>query len=143
MIGKIIEGRYVGSEIHKLPGHSALIIQTQDGEEIALSKNNIISMDDVSSRYPTYGNKVMMVMWNNFEISLLQFGSVTNNISKEVPQKNETFPIAETTAESSKNQKAWKEFDRQRKTKKTGKKRKRKLGKEKKSRILSLMGYMN
>lgn len=123
MIGKIIEGRYVGSEIHKLPGHSALIIQTQDGEEIALSKNNIISMDDVSSRYPTYGNKVMMVMWNNFEISLLQFGSVTNNISKEVPQKNETSPIAETTAESSKNQKAWKEFDRQRKTKKTGKMR--------------------
>lgn len=123
MIGKIIEGRYAGSEIHKLPGHNALIVQTQDGQEIALSKNNIISMGDVSSRYPSHGSKVMMVMWNNFEISLLQFGSVTNNISKEVPQKNETSPIAETTAESSKNQKAWKEFDRQRKTKKTGKMR--------------------
>ena len=74
MIGKVIEGRYAGSEIHKLPDKNVLFIQTDEGERIALSKKNVASMDDVTEQYPNYGKKVMMVLWNDFETSIIQFG---------------------------------------------------------------------
>lgn len=82
MIGRIIEGRYNGSEVHKLPDKNMLFVQTEEGNRIALSKSNVISIDDVSSQYPSTGSKVMMVMWNDFEISILQFGSASNETSK-------------------------------------------------------------
>lgn len=74
MIGKVIEGRYVGASICKLPEKNVLFIETEDGERIALSKKNAISIDDVTNQYPSYGGKVMMVMWNDFETSLFLLG---------------------------------------------------------------------
>lgn len=127
MIGKIIEGRYVGSEVHKHPERNVLYIQTQEGQKVALSKNNIISMDDVSSQYPLVGSKTMMVMWNDFEISILQFGNVTNNAVKEHVQKKDMHTPEDNsstyknTEKDHRNREAWKEFERQRKTKKNGK----------------------
>lgn len=101
MVGKIIEGRYVGSEVHQFPGRNVLYIRTPEGQEIPLSKNNIISMDDVSSQYQSIGTKVIMVMWNNFEISILNFGNVSDEIFKEpvqevVNQPPETHPMKKT-----------------------------------------------
>lgn len=127
MIGKIIEGRYVGSEVHKHPERNVLYIQTQEGQKVALSKNNIISMDDVSSQYPSVGSKTMMVIWNDFEISILQFGNVTNNAVKEHVQKKDMHTPEDnsstykSTEKDHRNREAWKEFERQRKTKKNGK----------------------
>lgn len=73
MIGKVIEGRYEGAHICKLPDKNLLFIETEDGERIALSKKNAISIDDITDHYPSMGRKVMMVMWNDFETSVLQF----------------------------------------------------------------------
>lgn len=73
MIGKVIEGRYEGASINKLPDKNVLFIQSEDGTKVALSKKNAISIDDVTDQYPSYGRKVMMVMWNDFETSILQF----------------------------------------------------------------------
>ncbi|MDO4526411.1 MAG: hypothetical protein Q4B61_13905, partial [Bacteroidales bacterium] len=86
MIGKVIEGRYVGASICKLPEKNVLFIETEDGERIALSKKNAISIDDVTDQYPSYGGKVMMVMWNDFETSIVQIGiqqSDRNALNKE------------------------------------------------------------
>ena len=44
MIGKVIEGRYAGASVNKLPDKNVLFIQTEDGTKIALSNNNAISM---------------------------------------------------------------------------------------------------
>ena len=74
MIGKVVEGRYLGSNICKLPDKNVLFIEAEDGEKIALSKKNAISIDDVTDQYPSYGSKVMMVMWNDFETSLFLLG---------------------------------------------------------------------
>ena len=48
MIGKVIEGRYVGSGVYKLPEKNVLFIQAEDGTKIAISKNNVISIDDIT-----------------------------------------------------------------------------------------------
>ena len=74
MIGRVVEGRYAGANICKLPDKNILYIETDDGERIALSKKNIVSITDVTDHYPSYGNKVMMVMWNDFDTSVLQLG---------------------------------------------------------------------
>lgn len=74
MIGKVIEGRYAGAKICKLPDKNLLFIETEDGERIALSKKNIVSITDVTDQYPSYGKKVMMVMWNDYETSIYQIG---------------------------------------------------------------------
>lgn len=78
MIGKVIEGRYIGSGVYKLPDKNVLFIQAEDGTKIAISKSNAISIDDVSDQYHSYGKKVMMVMWNDFETSLIQIGMLSN-----------------------------------------------------------------
>lgn len=74
MIGKVIEGRYTGASVNKLPDKNFLFIETEDGERIALSKKNIVSITDVTDQYPSYGKKVMMVMWNDYEMSIYQIG---------------------------------------------------------------------
>lgn len=79
MIGKVIEGHYEGASVNKLPDKNVLFIQTEDGTKIALSKSNVISIDDVTDQYPSYGRKVMMVMWNDFETSLIQIGMLSNS----------------------------------------------------------------
>ena len=83
MIGKVIEGRYEGASVKKLPDKNILYIQTEDGTKIALSKSNVISIDDVTDQYPSYGRKVMMVMWNDFETSIFQLGSNPSPTSNE------------------------------------------------------------
>lgn len=84
MIGKVIEGRYAGASVHKLPDKNVLYIQTEDGSKIALSKKNAISVENVTDQYPSYGTKVMMVMWNDFETSIFQIG----NPVQEQPKAN-------------------------------------------------------
>lgn len=84
MIGKVIEGRYAGASVNKLTDRNTLFIETDDGSRIALSKNNAISVDDVTEQYPSYGSKVMMVMWNDFETSLIQIG-LTRDTQKSEP----------------------------------------------------------
>lgn len=74
MIGKVIEGRYTGASVNKLPDKNFLFIETEDGERIALSKKNIVSITDVTDQYPSYGKKAMMVMWNDYETSIYQIG---------------------------------------------------------------------
>ena len=88
MIGKVIEGHYKGASVNKLPDKNVLFIQTKDGTKIALSKSNVVSIDDVTDQYPSYGRKVMMVMWNDFETSIIQIGNALK--SSEKNQQNET-----------------------------------------------------
>lgn len=85
MVGKVIEGRYAGASVNKLPDRNVLFIQTEDGTKIALSKSNAISIDDVTDQYPSYGRKVMMVMWNDFETSIIQLG--LSNAGEESQKK--------------------------------------------------------
>ena len=89
MIGKVIEGRYAGASVNKLPDKNVLYIQTEDGTKIALSKSNAISIDDVTDQYPSYGRKVMMVMWNDFETSIIQLGVPP----RKVPTNQETTAL--------------------------------------------------
>ena len=84
MIGKVIEGRYAGASVHKLPDKNVLYIQTEDGSIITLSKKNAISVENVTDQYPSYGTKVMMVMWNDFETSIIQYGKSTDKVKKEI-----------------------------------------------------------
>ena len=85
MIGKVIEGRYVGSGVYKLPEKNVLFIQAEDGTKIAISKNNVISIDDITEQYLANGNKVMMVMWNDFETSIIQYGVHGLAPKQEIP----------------------------------------------------------
>lgn len=101
MIGKVIEGRYEGASIHKLPDRNVLFIQTEDGTKVALSKKNAISIDDVTDQYPSYGRKVMLVMWNDFETSIIQIGKTLESTGEkqqnESPNniKNETYYLGD------------------------------------------------
>lgn len=74
MIGKVVEGRFSGCSICKQSESNLLFIETEDGSEIALSKRNIISIDDISESYSSGEHKVLMVIWNDFETSVLQLG---------------------------------------------------------------------
>ena len=51
MIGKVIEGRYTGASVHKLPDKNILFIVTEKGNKVALSKSNVISIDDITEQY--------------------------------------------------------------------------------------------
>ncbi len=82
MIGKVIEGRYEGASVNKLPDRNVLFIQTENGTQIALSKSNAISIDDVTDQFPSYGRKVIMVMWNDFETSIIQLGRNSSNVQE-------------------------------------------------------------
>lgn len=100
MIGKVIDGRYAGASVNKLPDKNVLYIQTEDGIKVALSKKNVISIDDVTEQYSSYGKKVLMVMWDDYETSILQLGMTThsqddlsmkevNSSSRSTPEKKE------------------------------------------------------
>lgn len=98
MIGKVIEGRYAGASVNKLLDKNVLFIQTEDGNKIAISKSNAISIDDVTDQYPSYGRKVLMVMWNDFETSIIQYGAhgiepkqEKNNIVNHTVQVDKVF----------------------------------------------------
>lgn len=79
MIGKVIEGRYTGASVHKLPDKNILFIVTEKGNKVALSKSNVISIDDITEQYSSDYRKVLMVMWNDFETSILQLGITPQN----------------------------------------------------------------
>ena len=81
MIGKVIEGRYAGARVNKIPEKNVLYVQTEDGSKIALSKTNVISIDDITDQYPSNGTKVLMVMWNDFETSIIQLGKQVSNVN--------------------------------------------------------------
>ena len=74
MIGKVIEGRFAGAAVHRLAEKNVLYIEREDGAKIALSKKNVISIENVTDQYPAGGDKVLMVMWQDFETSILQIG---------------------------------------------------------------------
>lgn len=107
MVGKVIDGRYTGASINKLPDKNVLYIQTEDGAKIALSKNNAISIDDVTDQYPCNGKKILMVIWNDFETSILQLGftqsnksantAVSNSVCSQI-EKNKSNEIAVNTS---------------------------------------------
>ena len=75
MIGTVLEGRHAGCAVHRLSEQNLLYIQAKDGTQVALSKKNVITIDDVTDRYPDYGKKVIMVMWEDFETSLIRLGA--------------------------------------------------------------------
>lgn len=107
MIGKVIEGRYTGASVHKLPDTNVLYIQAEDGTKVALSKKNVISIDDVTDQYPSYGRKVMMVMWNDFETSVFQIGNPVREAPKvNTPTPSDTMPSSDKKNKKSKR-KPW------------------------------------
>ena len=79
MIGKVIDGRYAGSGVYKFPDNNVLVIQIPDGEKIALSKDNILSIENVTAQYSPTSNNTIMVMWNDFETSFIQLGVQSNS----------------------------------------------------------------
>lgn len=79
MIGFVLSGRYAGGELNKHPDCNMLFIETQDGERITISKENAVSIEDVTEQYSTNGKKTLMVMWNDFETSIIQFGLRTGS----------------------------------------------------------------
>lgn len=81
MIGFVIDGRYAGSSLNKRPDINMLLIETKDGDRIAISKENVVSIDDVTEQYSTNGRKTLMIIWNDFETSLIQFGTQFNACS--------------------------------------------------------------
>lgn len=98
MIGKVVEGRYAGSSVHRFPERNAFYIQTEDGTTVALSKKNAISVTNVTDQYPSYGTKVMKVTWNDSESSVFLLGptQVTSQPAQKQPERH----IAENSFES-------------------------------------------
>ena len=74
MNGKVIEGKYAGANVNKVPDKNLLFIQTEDGNKIPLSKSNDISIDDITDQYVSNARKTIMVLWNDFETSIIQLG---------------------------------------------------------------------
>lgn len=77
MIGKVIDGLYTGANVNKLPNESVLYIETEDGNKIALSKKNVISIENVTEQHMSSGGKCLLVLWNDFETSVIQIGVKT------------------------------------------------------------------
>lgn len=90
MIGKVIEGRYAGASVNKLLDKNILFVVTDDGDKVALSKSNVISIDDVTDQYPHYGRKVLMVIWNDFETSIIQLRMANPTVASNGNSHEET-----------------------------------------------------
>lgn len=86
MIGKVIEGRYEGASVNKLSDRNILYVQTEDGTKVTLSKSNTISIDDVTEQYPSAAKKTIMVLWDNFETSIIQLGIVEQPKVTQLPR---------------------------------------------------------
>ena len=96
MLGKVIEGRYLGASVNKFPDKNGLYILTEDGTKVALSKKNIISIDDVTEQYPSYGIRVMMIIWDDFETSIFQIGNPVHDEPKaNASIHSDTIPDSE------------------------------------------------
>ena len=90
MIGKVIKGRYAGANVIKIPDRNGIYIQSEDGRKVAISKSNTISVDDVTAQYSSYGKKVIIVMWNNFETSIIQLGIANSAVVTTTNTQDET-----------------------------------------------------
>ena len=98
MIGKVIEGRFAGAGIHRLPEKNMLYIETESGERIPLSKKNALSVTDASEKYPANGCRFLCVTWNDQETSVIQLGSPAEAAPEEAPAPAEEIVPAENTA---------------------------------------------
>lgn len=110
MIGQVIEGQYQGSTVYRYPEKNVLYIQTQEGKRITLSKQNVISIENISDQYSDVQGRVLMVLWNDFETSILQLGTTTENSKKSYtpeskPVQEEVGKIENTARQRGKRQK--------------------------------------
>lgn len=98
MIGKVAEGRYEGNYVHSFSDKRGLYIQTENGEKIAISKTNAISIDDVTKQYPSTAKRTIMVLWNDFETSIIQLviqdqpQSTPNLHAESIPKPTSSAP---------------------------------------------------
>lgn len=74
MSGKVVEGKYAGANVNKVPDKNLLYIQTENGNKIPLSKSNVISIDDITEQYASNARKTIMVLWDDFETSIIMLG---------------------------------------------------------------------
>lgn len=95
MIGFVLSGRYAGGELIKRPDCNMLFIETQDGERIAISKENAVSIEDVTEQYSPNGKKTLMIIWSDFETSIIQFGlQASSDIKPQVTiSETETYSV--------------------------------------------------
>lgn len=103
MIGKVVEGRYTGGSVHRVPDKNAFYIQTEDEDIIALSKKNAISVTDVTDQYPSYGTKVMKVTWNDSAISIFLLGpsQATSQSAQQQPGRHVAACSVESNTDDS------------------------------------------
>lgn len=101
MIGQVIDGCYAGSGVYKLPGKNVLYIQTDNGEKIALSQKNAVSIEDVTAQYSANGKKVIMVLWNDFETSIIQFGGTAEQAKQQPHDNSEILRVHKQTEKHS------------------------------------------
>ena len=87
MSGKVVEGKYAGANVNKMPDKNLLFIQTEDGNKIPLSKSNVISIDDITEQYVSNARKTIMVLWNDFETSVIQLGIYEHTTTVPVEEK--------------------------------------------------------
>ena len=95
MLGRVVEGRYAGASVHRLPDRNVLYFQTEDGRKIALSRKNVLSVENVTDQYPDYGRKVMMVIWTDYEASIFAIGipPVREEPQEEIPAPAVSVPM--------------------------------------------------
>lgn len=110
MIGQVIEGQYQGSNVYRYPEKNVLYIQTEEGKRITLSKQNVISIENISDQYPDVQGRVLMVLWNDFETSILQLGTAVPNTKKSYTPENKPLQekvgkIESTVSQRKKQQK--------------------------------------
>lgn len=79
MVGKVIEGRYFGCSVYNSLENKKLYIKSENSEIVLISKNNAVFIDDVSTMYYSDNGKAIMVMWNDFETSIIQLRTTCLN----------------------------------------------------------------
>ena len=78
MIGFVLSGRYEGGRLHRHSGSNMLLIETHSGEQVVINRENTISIEDVTEVYSDNGERTLMVIWNDFETSLIRFGPMAS-----------------------------------------------------------------
>ena len=91
MEGRVISGRYLGSYFVDNQENKAYI-KTSDGMTIRLTPTNTLFIDDVSDSHTEYGGKVIMIMWDDTETSLILItNTVSQNNKTDTKEKKGTF----------------------------------------------------
>ena len=104
MIGFVLSGRYEGGRLHRHSGSNMLLIETHSGEQVVINRENTISIEDVTEVYSDNGERTLMVIWNDFETSLIRFGPMssrtypsTASVSAPKPENAATHTESKTT----------------------------------------------